>query len=467
VIETEWPDWETLKSFSLFSLNIERRDTKSNHFIGLKADEEEDRYIERLAKVFGCCAATLKREFQDHEPLARKIYIEQKVSTQDAWREALRRTQEGRAALKANHPAISLLPVLAEFMTFGSSTSGVEQGFAKTLRTISPQQLAADHMVEENICKLAIDKGLERDADIAQTAIKFWAEAFGEPRKHNEGKSRIDKGITTRKRARPDGRKTEADFLRKRRDSVVVAAQGTSATDASNSIINGTCLHEAGGAWTDKHEKEQDFQKTKRARRMFLNRGELLDDELADPEVQEEMKQQQSNQDKRDKERLADTKRKELRTTGGGLGNMNGRSAFIDQDASSDELSANLLRKGANVVDQRCGAQTFVVRDPASTSTRIHVSARMTGAWICTSRLDAGPVVKYKAKLDIHKKVSLTTDFKNAQMAVANIIKRIATTFPGSKWKILEDVEQYRTLKNKAEVQKRPNDALGIGLDAE
>ena len=289
VIETEWPDWEVLKSFSLFSLNSERKDTKNNHFISLKTDEEEDRYIERLAKVFGVCKDTLRREFKDHEPLARRIYIETKVTTQDAWREALKRTQEGRADLKANHPAVALLPILAEFMTFGSSTSGVEQGFAKTLRTISPQQLAADPMVEESICKLAIDKSLESDADIAQRAKKIWAEVFGESRRHSEEKSRIDKGITKGKKSeQPDGRKTEVDFLRKRRDSVVVAAQGTSATVVSNSIINGTCLHGAGDAWTGKHEKEQDFQKAKRARRMFLNRGELLEDELADDEVKRE-----------------------------------------------------------------------------------------------------------------------------------------------------------------------------------
>ncbi len=90
-------------------------------------------------------------------PIARDIYLRGKCSTEDAWRQVLARTQS-RSSTRLTHPVDALRPVLLEYLTYGGSTSGVEQGFSKLLKNISPQQQSTNRSSECDIVRIVTSK---------------------------------------------------------------------------------------------------------------------------------------------------------------------------------------------------------------------------------------------------------------------------------------------------------------------
>ncbi len=196
-----------------------------------------------------------------------------KCETTEAWRLAVRRAQ-ARASLAAAHPIDALKPVLVKYLTYGGSTSGVEQGFAKILRGISPQQLSANPELEGDIIKVVVDRvpgdnGEERE--VVTCARKRWGHPFGDARS-SPALPRLDKGITKKLQE-----STETGWLRKRRAGVSIAASSTDPQKLQNDIQDPGVVGHRGGS----RMKEWRFQEEKLEKKLVrgYDEGTLLPEE--------------------------------------------------------------------------------------------------------------------------------------------------------------------------------------------
>ena len=75
-----------------------------------------------------------------HRPIALQIFKETRCVYTEAWKGAMERTSRARA----HYPFSYLSELLEGSSTLGPSSSGVEQGFSKSVWAINKQQLHAD-----------------------------------------------------------------------------------------------------------------------------------------------------------------------------------------------------------------------------------------------------------------------------------------------------------------------------------
>lgn len=450
VIETEFPDWELLRSFSVFSLNNERKESNSNRYMALQTDELHLEMLARLAQAFGVDKDALVREFYDHFPLALRLYMEAKVSTQEAWRRAVERMQGSRASTRVRHPATALLPVLEQFHTFGSSTSGVEQGFAKRLRTITPQQGSASHQMEVDLCKVVTDVIPEEREEIANAAAAIWAKRLGEARASPK-QSRLHKGIPfTKKRSA----NTESGWVQKKRRAVHDASKHTEVPAMADQVVDVD-------GWTLGHAEELHFQTQKQNKRLLHDEKSLLPHELTES-VRGSLERCRLAQAKRDKERKAEARRRDLRSSGGSLTIAKGMKVYVDESVVDRVLPTSFSKLGLEQQSNRFGADLLLVVDPADVGRRTLAAAVLTGARLVTARLGAGPVIAFKPAVGTRRKIYCSVKLAEKQPALVSIIVGAAAQ-PGSKWKVIPNLLAFQDAKTRAINQKRPKDVVGIG----
>jgi hypothetical protein len=128
VLKQEFPSWHLLACFDVFHL--------SEH--GQKTDVK--RSLEKLGKAFRVSDAGLKEQYQKLLPIALSMHKQGGLPNRDAWKEAYARTRP-RNASQGKYYAPDLFEVLAAYMAWTSSSSGVEQQFSKVKR--SPVELSS------------------------------------------------------------------------------------------------------------------------------------------------------------------------------------------------------------------------------------------------------------------------------------------------------------------------------------
>ena len=200
VCKAEFPDFDIIKSFSIFSLAKERKDLRSTSAAVGEAVQAEEMGTRRLALLLKLDADNLLRELRDHRPIARKIFLDTSCSTFDAWKGAINRTQSKRSVAD-NHPAGQLKLLIIAFGCMGASSSGVEQGFSKALKNIGPQQASAGAVSEHHLTKLILDKDTIEKTGVAtmlENAQWIWSDSYGEPRT-SPSTARLDTGLKKNK----------------------------------------------------------------------------------------------------------------------------------------------------------------------------------------------------------------------------------------------------------------------------
>ena len=168
-------------------------------------------------------------------------------------------------AIQANHPIDALEPIVANFMTLGESTSGVEQGFSKALRAISPQQLSATPELEADLCKIIIQCGnVAPEHEVIKGAVKLWLRHLATARKG--AACRVDKGMPwlgLKRKARDEAKisdMTEATWLRKRHHAVTTAASASaSVSQADNFYHSGVAM--GSSDWLPKSRQRDSLSK--------------------------------------------------------------------------------------------------------------------------------------------------------------------------------------------------------------
>jgi hypothetical protein len=258
VIAVEFPSFELLQSFSVFSLSAGGQAQKAI----LAIDAAAKHNLARLAHAFDLDAAALESEYMDHRRLAHHHYVQEGCDNVEAWRRALQRTQQ-HLRDRACHPAAALGPALQRYVAYRGSTSGVEQTFSLVAMCCSPQRLG--HLSEQgelDTLTLVVDAKTSEHTETLELARCIWRKHYGAARR---GKAT---GCALAKARTAAG--SEASWLRRRRSAVshIAAAKGEQ-VGCLTQLATAAAVA-AGDMWTPQHQHEADLQ----AARLKLRRAE-------------------------------------------------------------------------------------------------------------------------------------------------------------------------------------------------
>ena len=139
---TEFPDFEIFAAFAAFSL--EKICARSSQ----KAGDLMQMHIKRLAQAFNQPAEELHKQLFDHGFIARRIWTTTQCRPREAFRLAIKKTQEVSKAMRAKHPATALIPVYKRLPVYKPTTTKVEQNFAQAKAALGEQGLHGSANVE-------------------------------------------------------------------------------------------------------------------------------------------------------------------------------------------------------------------------------------------------------------------------------------------------------------------------------
>ena len=423
VVAAEFPSFDVLSSFGIFNLDTDskqlRWDPDASHF-------------DRLARTFKVDPHQLAVQYQCFRPLAVERMRAGCASSGVAWQQAVMQTQR-RHAQRERHPCDALLPVLIAQRTFIASTSGVEQGFAKALQAVSPQQRKLSAAMEQDLVKIVVDRSPDEEPAVLQNAQKVWEALHGKPRASPVA-PRCHKGMTSPHTAKTG---TEVGFLRARRTSVGKAL----------AALNDGPEGPSPAALTDKQEKEVEFQRDKLEKRKFdaFAAGLLIDNEMPD-EFRAKAMEHLTKQQKTDVKATRERARRTVLSKGGTRFSddwFRGKSVHINIVGVELDIRRAALAKGMCTTSVLSEAQCFVVSDPTPQmlDAETRWAAVLLGGYVCVPSVlssGQGAVIKFKAALHLNREVWVSPNFEAKHGDIAAVLRScLAACGRGSKWRML------------------------------
>lgn len=410
VLQSEFPDWDLLSSFQVFSLSKSRTTSTT------AADGSRKVFLDRLAASIGICPIELYEQFNHFEPIAAKNMQRMKCTNFEAWRDAVL-ARRSTNILRAKYPSDALLRALARYGTWTASSSDVERGFAQSsrLKGGSSEDLHVDK--EELLMVLRSDK-LEGDAlqKLLAGAAKLWFRSYGRVRQAPK-RERIHVGLPQPKRRREG----EASYLRDR-DSIV-----TSLTGEVGRVLPTTCVGDVD--LTEKQRAEVAFnnEKVKKSQVEALLSGYLAASEVS-VDLMEAATKHMDNLTKNQHERNLEKKR-QVKKLQKGVSSIEGAVVFFE--AGCDTFTLDQLRMRSVVrCNNRWEADLFIVKEPATASLKIQIVARITGARIATpeyleARGERGACIAFEPAMATKRNIYLTPDFMELHLHVASDIHKV------------------------------------------
>ena len=223
--------------------------------------EDLERNLARLGQA---------REFTQMQPTAAALKKSASHSNRDAWRQAVLRVGQRSPAQKA--PTTALCTVLASYLAWTASNSGVEQLFS-TLKNSPTEQSKATGMVldTDRRTPMAMGDCQAREATIAAEIVsearRIYCTLLRSGISRTTTQKRFDKGRTSTSR-----KGSHAQWDRDRKQSLATALKDlTTPPRAATAPM-----------LTESTEKERDFQRKKAFKRKAeaLSDGLLLPDEV-------------------------------------------------------------------------------------------------------------------------------------------------------------------------------------------
>eukprot|EP00959_Pyramimonas_sp_CCMP1952_P017966 381093-Pyramimonas_sp.AAC.2 len=287
----------------------------------------------------------------------------------DAWKAAVEKTQRHHGT-RQRYPIDALNQLLVAYGCMGGSSSGVEQGFSKVLKNISPQSSggSSTSSLEHHLTKLILDKQL-RSADeldkMHAEARQVWIQCYGACRQGGPPGSSVNAGV--RKAIshagdeggdqEPDKKKrlTEIGWLRCRREGVQQAKQSRSSQSIDVDLDGGDDY------MTDKHRKEMEFNADKELKKRI---AAFKDGTLLQSEITADLEAQATDHDKHqasvDRARLRAEDRVKTMSAGGRpwpREHLHGLNAFLPDDVDSREVRDAMVALGLQRVSSRSEAK--------------------------------------------------------------------------------------------------------------
>ncbi len=172
-IKAEFPSWEIMKSFSVFSL-------KDRDIVDMRNQAES---VTRLARAVCVDEKELIAQLKDALPFACATYRGQSGSKSSAyaWGETLAKMCDRR--LRHCHPVSCLAPVLYRYIAMiGCPTSNTERGLGTLARVVGKDRSILDVRSQVGELKLVKDMwGMQRD-ELIEKAQVMYQQTFPETR---------------------------------------------------------------------------------------------------------------------------------------------------------------------------------------------------------------------------------------------------------------------------------------------
>jgi hypothetical protein len=122
-VRAEFPEQSILHAMSVFKLSAPKAVRRALDMATM------DAHLTRIAQLLTLNPSALKAQFHDHRPRAARLFAQSgEISSAEAWRQAVKQTQQSQA--RKNHPSDVLVLALARFLGWGWSTSSAERTFA-------------------------------------------------------------------------------------------------------------------------------------------------------------------------------------------------------------------------------------------------------------------------------------------------------------------------------------------------
>ena len=255
VVASEFPHFEILQAFRVLELRKsgERRNSSPLDDVQVSAQ------INKLAQFFGMNEQALRDQYEDHKPVAQKLFDEQTVTPWTAWKNAIEyitKSPRPQRALKA-HPVNELVDLLARSAGMGSSTAGVERLFSIANKHQSATRADVNIHTFEDEMHILSAKGL---ADSETHAVATCAQHVWKTVYRNTRASKRPRRPMAGKFAKTAVKKHSLKaWVKKRRSEVNTLCKALSDVpcDTADQTIGV-------GAWTETHEKEMEFQRAKK-----------------------------------------------------------------------------------------------------------------------------------------------------------------------------------------------------------
>ena len=309
------------------------------------------------------------------------------------------------------------------------SSSGVEQGFTKSMRALGHLQETASPFLQYCYVKLMSDTP-DDDEALIHLAQRIYV--------HENGVSREGTRTYTLKRKRPRKETSEAAFLKRRRRGLDFIPGRDYNQNINKDFRAGP------GAWTAEHDAEMEFQRDKIQKRRLqaikentLLPGEYNGDDKrdADSKVSEQLKaaRQRDRTFRRDNEKLE----------GGTLpvkADLRGKTAFVTSDARC--CATTLPAFGIISVHDLKLADFVITNEWAATPTQNAMKlshfwvAALKGLRLITADLlsadgtisSAGRSLQFRSALRLQRGLFISTAFRSAHSNLANVIESIIST---------------------------------------
>ena len=326
------------------------------------------------------------------------------------------------------------MPILIAQRTFVASTSGVEQGFAKALQAVSPQQRHLKAELERDLVKIVVDRRAEEETHVLQNAREVWAALYGKPRA-SPSAPRSHKGMTSPCTAKVG---TEVGFLRDRRTAVGHALAALPSADGHDGTL---------AVLTDKQQHEVDFQRQKLEKRKFeaFADGLLIQADMTG-DLQEKAAEHLDKRQKTDVKATRERKRRVTLNRGGKpLPDdwLRGRAVHIGIVGTELDVRRLALNKGMCTTSVLTDAQCFVVSDPTPQMLNVETrwAAALSGGYVVVPSVlssGCGAAVKFKAALHSQREVWISPQFTAKNGEIDAVVRACwAAGGKSSKWRLM------------------------------
>ena len=445
VVAAEFPAFDVLQSFEIFGLNDKVLKPTDAGWQRRSRRDPEDTHFKRLGQTFGVDPGKLAAQYHCFRPLALERMRSGCSSSGVAWQQAVIQTQR-RQAQRDRFPCDALLPVLIAQRTFVASTSGVEQGFAKALHVVSPQQRHCFAELESDLVKVVIDRHAPEQSIVLKNAQAVWRCLYGKPRA-SPVQPRCDRGKLC---PRPVVG-TELGFLQARRAAVSLALDSHDGHGDSGTGDGNLATGPLGQELTDKQQREINFQRHKLDKRKAeaYADGLLIEQDLTTG-FQLQAEAQLAKRQKTDATARRDRQRRKILSQGGApLPDdwLYNKTTFI-ADGHDDELSLRrlLMTKGMIRSVHLTDAQCFVVNDPTPHNLCVQMrwAAVLAGGYVVVPSVlsyGTGPAVKFKAALLSRREVWISPAFAAGHAELDAVIRGCLAAFQGCNWRLVTAVD--------------------------
>ena len=440
VVRAEFPNFEILQAFAIFEL-AGSRPAADDILANIK---QVKAWTERFCKLLSLNYENLVVEFEEHQPIAKRIYDVGGFTSFEAWAEAVRTTQSDKRR-RARYPVDNLRCLLFRFGAYAGSTSGVERLFAACKGSAGVFRADLGHQLINDELQLLSDIDKKNDKQMIEKAMEIWSQIYHAARDSSNRPLRLHAGkrLVGGTKEKP----SLCKWLKRRREEV-----SSLTASKKRRVTSGPAPEVVGcGGWTAAHKKEKDFQDAKRLERFM----QAVDENYTvgaenSAGAEAAWKLWKDFGAKRAATYSAEKMRLGQKSQDPTLNVKSMSNVFVDPavDFQGDDLKfTQALRQHCiKRTYNRLSADVFVVPNVAQLGQRIQWCTMLVGSCVCDLKClisggTGGNSVTFKPAVSSRRMVWCSDNFKASHGELHNILCHIVA-LPVSNWKWLATKEQ-------------------------